>query len=237
MSDVGAAKKIAILRKHPLFVHMRDWDLERLATHARIDRAPAGTKLFSKDEPGRSMIMVINGYIMAYSMSDEGREVAFDIFGPDEICGEIALLDGRFRSADAKVLKDAEYLVLDHDHFIPFLKASPEACLEIITILCSRLRATTSRVEDTAFLELRARLAKKLLAFAEHFGELMDSGAVRIGIALNQSELGAMVDVGRESVNRQLSVWARDGLIAIDSGEIEILDVKRLEEETHPQQG
>ena len=90
----------------------------------------------------------------------------------------------------------------------------------------------TSRVEDTAFLELRTRLAKKLLAFAENFGEVMDGGAIRIGIALNQSELGAMVNVGRETVNRQLRNWAKDGLITVDGGRFEIHDLKRLEDET-----
>ena len=231
MAHFGVAEKMALLSMHPLLANLRDWDLDRLAVHARVDHRPAGARIFSKDDPGNSMLIVITGYILVYCTSEEGREVIFDIIGPEEICGEIAFLDNEFRSADARALQDTDYLVLEHHHFIPFLKSSPEACLEIIKVLCERLRATIGRVEDLAFLDLHQRLAKKLLAFAENFGEAEDNGAVRIDLPLSQSELGAMVNAGRESVNRQLHRWINDGLIAVEQGQVWILDRERLEGE------
>ena len=103
--------------------------------------------------------------------------------------------------------------------------------MEVIRVLCRRIRNTTHLIEDTAFFELRPRLAKKLLAFAEHFGEADDDGALRISLALSQSELGAMTNAGRESVNRQLRIWVKNGLIAIDQGKISVLDPEGLEQE------
>lgn len=233
MLYLNETEKMALLRKHSFLARLRDWDLERLSRHSRVATAPAGEKIFSKNDPGNSMIIVITGCLLIYSTSLEGREVVFNIISEGEVCGEIALLDGEVRTADARALVETDYLVVERNQFIPFLRDNADACFAMLTMLCGRLRQTSAQVEDTAFFELRPRLAKKLLAFAEHFGQPVagEDGGILIDLALSQRELGAMLNAGRESVNRQLRRWEKDGILALDKGRIRILDLGRLEDE------
>ena len=229
MVQLSLEEKRDILKNHFLLCHLRDWDLERLARHSRISEIAAGDTIFRKYDAGDTMIVVIKGRVVICSHSVDGREVVFNIINPGEVFGEIAFLDGRERTADARVLEDVTCLVLDRRHFLPFLEENPKVVIELMTVLCERVRSTTVHIEDTAFLEFRTRLAKKLLAFAEHYGTPVGQGS-RIELSLSQTDLGAMLNATRESVNRQLRSWVKKGLIEIDKGTITLMELERIED-------
>ncbi len=229
MTTLSLDRKKELLKGHFLLRHLRDWDLERLARHSRILNAKAGTVIFKKHDPGDSMIVIISGRVMIGSKSAEGREILFNIMSTGEVFGEIAFLDEESRSADAKALEDTTYLVLERRYFLPFLEENPKVAVELMIVLCKRLRNATGQIEDTAFFELSTRLAKKLIAFAEHYGSIHEHGS-RIELPLSQSDLGAMLNATRESINRQLRSWVKSGLIEMEDGSIIVVDIKRLTE-------
>ena len=229
MVQLSLEEKRDILKNHFLLCHLRDWDLERLARHSRISEIASGETIFRKYDAGDTMIVVIRGRVVICSHSVDGREVVFNIINPGEVFGEIAFLDGRERTADARVLEDVTCLVLDRRHFLPFLEENPKVVIELMTVLCERVRSTTVHIEDTAFLEFRTRLAKKLLAFGEYYGTPVGQGS-RIELSLSQTDLGAMLNATRESVNRQLRSWVKKGLIEIDKGTITLMELERLED-------
>jgi CRP-like cAMP-binding protein len=146
-------------------------------------------------------------------------------FGPGEILGEIALLDGRGRSADASAVRTCELIVLERRRLLPFLMDRPALCIDLLVLLCGKLRLADDRSIDYAFLNLRGRLAKVLLEKAVPVRELAPEG--RLG--LTQGELAAMVGVSRENVNRQLKEWQRQHLIALSQGWITLHDRPRLQ--------
>ena len=88
----------------------------------------------------------------------------FNLIGPGQIFGEIALLDGGQRTADAVAARDSELLIIDRRDFIPLVQREPEVAIKLIEILCARLRNTSEQVEDVIFLDLPARLAKAVSA-------------------------------------------------------------------------
>lgn len=229
MTALSIDEKRELLKRHFLLQHMREWDLERLARHSRVADYDAGDLIFRKGDPGESMIVVVGGRVMIGSQSSDGREVVFNIINPGEVFGEIAFLDGKPRSADARALVASQCLVLERRHFLPFLEETPKVAIEMMVVLCQRLRNTTGQVEEATFHDLPIRLAHKLLAFAEHYGTETDRGA-RIELTLKQTELGAMLNATRESVNRVLRKWARDGVIELDRGAIALVDTDRLAE-------
>ena len=146
------------------------------------------------------------------------------------VFGEVALLDGRPRAADVVALEETELLVLERGRFLPFLAANPEVTARLFAVLCERLRRTSEHLEDALFLEAPSRLARWLLRLAEMFGEEEGAeGGVRLGIKLSQQQIGNLVGISRESINKHLGDWHRAGHVAVRGGLIAILDREALE--------
>ncbi|MBV9523838.1 MAG: Crp/Fnr family transcriptional regulator, partial [Alphaproteobacteria bacterium] len=131
----------------------------------------------------------------------DGREIVLNTIREGEIFGEIALLDGKERTADATAQGACELLVIDRRSFVPFLRKNPEVSLRLIAVLCERLRRTTEQVEDMLFRDLPSRLAKKLIELAAAGGE-RDAAGRRIATRLSQRLLGTMIGMSRESINK-----------------------------------
>ncbi len=104
----------------------------------------------------------------------------------------------------------------------------PELCVELMVVLCERLRRTNEQVEDFAFLDLEARIAKVLLRLTHD--EASQSPASRLGLKISQRALGELVGGSRESVNKHLQDWKRSGIIEIEKGSILIRDLEALTE-------
>lgn len=217
------AEQHQLLKKHILFSQLRDDELHEFLARSHIEQYAAKQEIFAKGSPGQSMMAVLRGSVKVSTWSPDGREVVFNTMEAGDIFGEIALLDGRERSADATALSDCEILVLYRRDFLPFLRRHPDLCIALLEVLCQRLRHTSEQVEDVLFETLGSRVAKLLLRLA-HLEDGMREPAVRV----TQGELGHMVGGARESVNRHLQAWQKAGLIEVLKGSIVIRDAGRL---------
>jgi CRP/FNR family transcriptional regulator, cyclic AMP receptor protein len=171
---------------------------------------------------------VIRGKVKICTQSIDGKELVLNLINRGGLFGEIALLDGEPRTADAVTLEETDVLVLERARFQPFLSERPDLALRLISVLCKRLRQTSEHLEDTMFFEAPSRLARSLLRLAEAFGKVEDSGT-RLDIKLSQQQLGSLVGVSRESVNKQLGEWQRGGLIDFAGGIITLRDRRAIE--------
>jgi CRP-like cAMP-binding protein len=124
-------------------------------------------------------------------------------------------------------LVDSDLLILERRDFIPFLQRHPDACMRLFAVLCERVRRTSELLEEALFLEGSSRLAKRLVHLAEVFGKPV-SGGVKIDIALSQQQLGNMVGMSRESMNKQLKQWRQDDLIRIEDGRYVLANLDAL---------
>jgi CRP-like cAMP-binding protein len=146
------------------------------------------------------------------------------------VFGEIALLDGRPRTADAVAVEDCDVLVLDRREFVPLLRANPDLALKLMELLCGRLRRTSEQVEDVMFLDLEGRLAKALLRLA---GEQRRGDARTALVRITQRELGQMIGMSRESTNKALRDWQRRGWVRLVKGGVAIRSPDQLEVVAH----
>jgi CRP/FNR family transcriptional regulator, cyclic AMP receptor protein len=213
------ADKRALLSDHPLFGELGPDLLDRLHAHAVMHRVPRGTTIFVKGDPGESLFAICSGSVKIVTPSGASRDAILNVLHPGSIFGEIALLDGRPRSADATALTDCEFLVIHRRDFLPLLQAEPGLAQKLIEVLCERLRRTTEQLEDVMFLDLPARLAKALLLLS-HQGKPARGGAK---VALTQREIGHMIGMSRESTNKQLRSWERQRWIRLERGGIVVL--------------
>src|SRR5262250_2531932 len=155
--------KLSLLRNHSLFRDLPAAVIEHLGSYMKTRKAARGTTIFAKGDPGSGLMGVLAGTVKVSVASADGKDIVLNLFHEGEIFGEIALLDGRPRTADATAMSNCELIVIERRDFVPFLTNHPDVTLKFIEILCARLRHTSEQVQDVTFLNLPARLAKTLM--------------------------------------------------------------------------
>jgi CRP/FNR family cyclic AMP-dependent transcriptional regulator len=217
-----------ILAGHFLLRYLRQEELSRIAGSAVLVRHKAQATIFQRGDPGASMMAVVSGRVKICTFSADGKELVLNIIDRGSLFGEIALLDGQPRSADAVALDDTELLVLDRNRLMPILTANPETAARMITVLCQRLRQTSEALEDALLRDAPSRVARGLLRLARTFGK-PEAGGTRLDIKLSQQQMGSLIGISRESINRYVVEWSRAGYLAVNSGFVTILDLEALE--------
>ena len=205
--------KRPILGRHEFFHGAPAAVLDRIAAHTRLVSYSPGQSIFRKGDQGLGLLIVISGIIKISAPSPDGKEIVLNLISPNEICGELALLDGEPRTADATAVTNCLVLALDRRDFLGVLRDEPSLSIRLLAIVSRRLRRTSEQVEDLALSCVAARLAKALWRLAE-IQEIADAEEPRI--AITQKELGRAVGLSRESTNRHLRRWERAGLIEIE---------------------
>jgi len=201
--------------------------LERLAAMARPLHFRAGDMIFRKGDPCWSLYVIERGRVKIAATSAEGREIGLNLLGPEAVFGEVALVDGGVRTADAIACEPVILLALDRAQLVPFLEREPALMFSMLAALAQRVRWVSSRFEDSHFLGVPARMAKRILSLGEHFGVESRDG-LRLNVSLSQRELASHMGVTRETINRLLQDWREAGLITIDRGVIVLRDLPRL---------
>ncbi len=223
------AKRAALLTS-PLFQAMRPAELDEILKFATERRYRRGQMILQRGDEGSSLMAVLRGRVRISFFSSEGKEVTLNVVNPGEIFGEMALLDGLPRSADATAIEDTLLLVVERRLFLPFLRQNDDLYLRLLSVLCDRLRQTSMALEDLALFDLPVRLARVLLKLAEDYGRPGTAGT-RIDLKLSQRDLSNLVASSRESVNKLLRQWREMGAVDIENGLIVLrqpAELKRL---------
>lgn len=226
MPPPSPSEKRRAFEGHSLFGKLPPDDLDALLLHARVEHYGAGRTIFEKGSPGRSMMAILAGSVRISTPSPAGPDILLSMLSAGEVFGEIALLDGADRTADATAITDCDLLVLDHRDFIPFLERRAELCVLLLKLLCQRLRRTDQQLQEAMFGRLEGRIAMALLRLAQ---DAPPFGARGAALRITQQELAGIVGAARESVNKQLHVWQKEGLLRLGKRLIEIDDLDALE--------
>jgi CRP/FNR family cyclic AMP-dependent transcriptional regulator len=197
-------------------------DLRELAAHLRRRRYPKGQILFAQGEPGVSLFVVESGLVNTVLAYTDGKEIVLNSYGPGDVFGELSLLDGEGRSADAVVESDSQLLVLGRDEFVRFLEERPRIAISLLAIVTRKVRRLTRQVYDIAFLDVPARLAQTLLELSATRGKPANCGAAR-SFRATQTELASLIGATRESVNKWLGYFEDRGLVRRTRGQVTVL--------------
>ena len=218
------ATRLTVLCEHPFFRELDGAALDQLCRYATTRKFKRGTTIFAKGDPGDRLFAVASGSVKMSTSSFEGRNAILNIIGKGEIFGEIALLDGRPRTTDAIAHTNCELAILERGDFLPFIRSQPLLAMKFVELLCMRLRRTSEQIEHIILQDLSGRLAGALLGLADR----RQPDAVSRSIAITQQELGEMVGMTRESINKQLREWAERKWVRLEHGGILLLDAKAL---------
>lgn len=213
----------AIISKTEPFSELTAPNMQALAGLCRMRRYAKGEVVFHMGEPGDALYGIKSGRVRTIIVSPEGKEMTLNLFGPQSTFGVVGFLDGGPRMATALVIEPAEIFRLPRQAFLSFIQAHPEVAVHVIGYLCGKLRQIKERVGETALLPLAAALARRLLILSEEFGD---------DIPASQEQLAGFISASRESVNRQLQAWKKQGIVTLHRGGVTLLDPARLEQET-----
>ena len=211
----------------PMFRSLSPEDRAELAGLLRVQKVKAGEVLFRKGSEGTTLYVIESGAVKIVLPSRLGDEMIVTIFSEGDFFGEMALLDNMPRSADAIAVDPSVLLLLNRTDFLHFLQKSNGAIEAILSSLSMRLRRTDDLLEDTSFLNIPARFAKKLLELGTTFGR-RDGETLEISLRMTQKDLADMVGATRESINKELRVLREKGIVTLSGSALIINDIQRL---------
>ena len=149
------------IRSVPLFASLDDEaaaDLRNLLSDRVV---PQNTRLFRQGDKGDGMYLIESGRVRISIQDDDQQELTLAELAQGDFFGEMSIIDGRQRSADAHVVEDARLAVLSRDAFLSFVRTNPDVALEMLSALTDRLRRTDellrSRVSRNVNEEAKAR--------------------------------------------------------------------------------
>ena len=223
-------KHQALLGTIPLFAGLTAEQLGEISALARVRAFAARAVVVNQGEPARALYAILRGRLKVASCGPDGRDTVLGIMAEGEVFGEVALLDGGLRSATCTAVEPCELLVIEREQFLQLLESSPAIAVKLLDVLAQRLRRLSQRSEDAAFLDVPSRLARSLLDLATRFGERAraPSQDIRITLKLSQQELGDLVGATRESVNKHLGEWTRQGIVKLQGGRMIIADMESV---------
>lgn len=201
------------VKQVPLFRSLEPAVGRRIGALLRERCLHKGDILFRKGDEGTALYLVTRGKIKISVTSRLGDEMTLAVMSEGDFFGEMALLDGLPRSADAVALEDTDLLFLNRTEFLSVVLEDENAVKAILAALAQRLRKADDFLADTCFLSIASRLAKRLVEFAEQHGHPC-GGSADVAVSLTQSELASMVGATRESINKQLRVLKDKGIVS-----------------------
>jgi CRP-like cAMP-binding protein len=231
--DLGALVQFTpaiakVMRESALFRGLSDTALARLAEIGSEREWQQGAILFSKGDPANSIQLVVEGRVSIREVTADGRSLTLAIFSVGEVIGEVGVVDGRPRSADAVADSLARVFIVERRHFLSYLENHPTLAIRLMQTICARLRETNELVEGMAFRTVRARVAQRLLSLAQGANETPPP-KIQDVLPLTGQELADYCALTRESVSKQLARWREQGIVSIARGRISLLDMAALE--------
>lgn len=221
--------KRAKISKNLLFGALEEDELDEFLDLSIPQKYPRDRVIFSKGDPGDGLYVIADGQVGIKTISKHGKEIFLNIMEQGEVFGEIALLDGKERTAGAVAMESSELLFISRERFIPFVEQRPNLSTRLLEVLCERLRWVSDIVEDTMFRDVRGRLARRLLRFSQVYGEATANG-IRIRLRISQENLGLMLGASRESINKELGALQSDQILSYGRGYFTLHDMDRLTE-------
>jgi len=216
--------KRTILRDHYLFGELTPQNIDRLCACMVTKTVKCGTSIWAKGDPGTSLCAIGAGTVKISVPSVDGKDAVINVLGKGAIVGEIALLTGNPRTADATAVTDCELFVIERRDFLPLMREEPDIALKLIEILCSKLRQTTEQAAEVMFLDLPSRLAKALMRLLD--GDT--AGMQERKVTITQKDLGNIIGMSRESTNKQLRIWEDKKWVRLERNAVVILAIDSI---------
>jgi len=221
-------QKAELLRRAALFASLTDDELRLVAAVAESVHFNAGETIFREGDSSDSCYVISSGHASAVRAHPAGRSITLARFGPADVFGELAMLDGQRRSATLLALDELDAITIPGDVMRRLLRERPEIAVRMVVSLGQKLRQTNERLVGQSFQTVQSRVAKALAELVET-AQAEGSTDGEIEIKGTQAELARLAGSSRESASRFLAVLERAGIITQGRGRLTVHDPAALE--------
>lgn len=227
MADL--ASKIEFLRSLELFNNICKAELEQLATVCFNERFKKKSYIFFERDSGHKFYMIQEGKIKITKTDAEGNEVILAILCEGEAFGEMSLIDGLMRNANAVAMEDVSLLTLSDKDFFNLIIKNSTFALNLLKILTLRLRITDYAIKGLFLDDVLKRVIICLYNLAKQMGKV-EGHAIIINDMPSQSDFASLAGTTRETLSRTLKKIESDGIIIKEEKRIVIPDFEKFTE-------
>ena len=208
----------------PLFEGLPKDQIRKLADIA-VDRPFArGDILFHEGTRAVGFYVVTSGRVKIYKLSIEGKEQILHIFGKGEFFGEVPVFAGGRYPAHAEALEASRFLFFGREAFLGLVREEPSLAINMLAILCQRLRRFTHLIEDLSLKEVPGRLATYFLYLSNR-----QDGSDSLNLDITKGQLASLLGTIPETLSRMLARMSQQGVIQVEGRRIQVLDRDALE--------
>lgn len=218
------------LRLIPLFSELNDHDLSAIAEMSVKQNYKKDNMVLIEEEVGSTMFVILNGRVKISRISDEGREVILSILVDGDFFGEMSILDGQTRSANAVTLEDTELLIIRRENFLQILHDHPQVAINLLKELAHRLRRSDSQIKSLSLQNAMGKVASTLLRIADDSG-IIKQGKVVIAHLPPQQDLANMAGTSRETISRVIKSLNQLGYVKKEGSRLIILDYDKFRQD------
>lgn len=218
------------LQMIPLFSELSDSQLQDISRFAVKQLYKKDNMVLIEEEVGSTMFVIVSGRVKISRISDEGREVILSILVDGDFFGEMAILDGQTRSANAVTLEDTELLIIRRENFLQMLHDYPQVAINLLKELAHRLRRSDSQIKSLSLQNALGKVASTLLRIADDSG-IIKHGQVEISQLPPQQDLANMAGTSRETISRVIKSLNLLGYVKKEGSKLKILDYERFRQD------
>jgi len=204
-----------------LFSELDAAALEPIAAASEVRDLRRGDVLFLEGDEPDNLFIVLEGRISIANRSPDGRESVFALMEEADLFGEMGLFGPQVRSASARALEPSVVVIVPYGPITALYEAHPSLLWRVVDMLVGRLRATNAALEDSVFLDVTGRTAKRLLELAGESSEFE--------LPITQEELAGMVGASRERVNKAIASFIKLGWLQQVDRTYKITDLEQLQ--------
>ena len=217
---------ITLLRKVPLFSNLSNKDILLILRAAKRRKYKKDSIIFSENTLGKTLFIVISGQVKIFVEENKRRKI-LSYLEHGEFFGELALLYKNIRSASAEAMTDCELLILRQNDFKQILKNNPNIALELIKVLCERLRNADKEIESLSFDSVTSRIARGLIELSKKYGKPTELGK-QLNLIFSKKEIAEYSGTVREVSTRVLNHLHKLGYIDFKDRHIVITNEPKL---------
>ena len=216
-----------LLLNVPIFSNLDEKQISFIATKMRNKKYSKSDIILMEDEVGDTFFIILEGSVKVTRDSEDGREVILAVLSSGNFFGEISLLDGKTRSANAIALEKTSLMILKRNDFLQLLNEIPQISISLLSELAKRIRKTDEQVENLAFSDAEKRIGISILSISEQLG-VIKNGLVKIPKLPFHQDIANMAGTSRETVSRMLKLLETKKLITRNSNELSFVDYNKF---------
>ena len=214
---------IDFLKSVNIFSDLSESELNSIQEICKTRKYPKNSMIILEEEMGDVVFIVMSGTVKITRVNDEGKEVILAMLGSGEVFGEMAILDGESRSANALSQENCEVVTINREDFLSLLKTNNKVSLNLMTEFAIRLRKSDQQIEALSLDDAEHRIGVSILNLAEELG-VIRQGVVTVENLPYQQDIANMAGTSRETVSRVMKTFEDRGLITKTGHKLSIPD-------------